>query len=30
MHSKFNRPVTCNGRVYLPSYDGRVLVLGLA
>jgi len=29
-HNKFNRPVVCNGRVFLPTYDGEVLVLGLA
>jgi len=29
-HSKFNRPVVWNGRVLLPTYDGNVLVLGLA
>jgi hypothetical protein len=29
-HNKFNRPVTWNGRVFLPTYNGDVLVLGLA
>lgn len=29
-HNKFNRPVVWNGRVFLPTYDGDVLVLGLA
>jgi len=29
-HNKFNRPVVWNGKVYLPTYDGEVLVLGLA
>jgi hypothetical protein len=29
-HNKFNRPVVWNGRVFLPTYDGNVLVLGLA
>jgi hypothetical protein len=29
-HNKFNRPVVYNGRVLLPTYDGQVLVLGLA
>lgn len=29
-HNKFNRPVVWNGRVFLPTYDGSVLVLGLA
>jgi hypothetical protein len=29
-HNKFNRPVVWNGRVLLPTYDGNVLVLGLA
>jgi hypothetical protein len=29
-HNKFNRPVVWNGRVFLPTYDGEVLVLGLA
>jgi hypothetical protein len=29
-HNKFNRPVVYNGRVLLPTYDGKVLVLGLA
>ncbi len=29
-HNKFNRPVVWNGRVFLPTYDGDILVLGLA
>ncbi len=29
-HNKFNRPVVWNGRVFLPTYDGEVWVLGLA
>jgi outer membrane protein assembly factor BamB len=29
-HNKFNRPIVWNGRVFLPTYDGEVLVLGLA
>jgi hypothetical protein len=29
-HNKFNRPVVWNGRVFLPTYEGSVLVLGLA
>jgi hypothetical protein len=29
-HCKFNVPVVCNGKIYVPSYDGRVLVFGLA
>lgn len=29
-HNKFNRPVVWNGRVLLPTYDAKVLVLGLA
>lgn len=27
-HSKFNVPTIANSRVFLPSYDGRVLVMG--
>jgi hypothetical protein len=30
LHPKFNRPVAVNGKVLVPTYDGRVLVLGLA
>jgi hypothetical protein len=30
LHNKFNRPVVWNGRVYLPTYEGEVWVLGLA
>jgi PQQ enzyme repeat len=29
-HNKFNRPVVWNGKVFLPTYDGEVLVLGLS
>jgi hypothetical protein len=29
-HNKFNRPVVGNGKVFLPTYDGNVVVLGLA
>jgi hypothetical protein len=29
-HPKFNRPIAANGKVVVPTYDGRVLVLGLA
>lgn len=29
-YNKFNRPVVWNGRVFLPTYDGNVWVLGLA
>jgi outer membrane protein assembly factor BamB len=29
-HNKFNRPIVWNGRVYLPTYDGEIWVLGLA
>jgi hypothetical protein len=28
MHAKFAIPCVANGKVFLPSYDGRVLVLG--
>jgi hypothetical protein len=30
LHPKFNRPIAVAGRVIVPTYDGRVLVLGLA
>jgi hypothetical protein len=30
LHPKFNRPIAVNGKVIMPTYDGRVLVLGLA
>ena len=30
LHPKFNRPVAVGGKVIVPTYDGRVLVLGLA
>ncbi len=29
-HPKFNRPITAAGKVIVPTYDGRVLILGLA
>jgi hypothetical protein len=29
-YNKFNRPVIWNGRIFLPTYDGQVLVLCLA
>ncbi len=29
-HNRFNPPVVWNGRVFLPTYDGEVWVLGLA
>jgi hypothetical protein len=29
-HPKFNRPVVFDGRIYVPTYDGRVDVYGLA
>ncbi|HZR20567.1 MAG TPA: hypothetical protein VFE51_25015 [Verrucomicrobiae bacterium] len=29
LHPKFNRPVAVGGKVLVPTYDGRVLVLGL-
>jgi hypothetical protein len=29
-HPKFNRPVAVAGKVIVPTYDGRLLVLGLA
>jgi hypothetical protein len=29
-HPKFNRPVAWNGKVFVPTYDGRVDVYGLA
>ena len=30
LHPKFNRLVPADGRILVPTYDGRVLVLGLA
>jgi hypothetical protein len=30
LHPKFNRPVAVEGKVLVPTYDGRVLVLALA
>jgi hypothetical protein len=30
LHPKFNRPIAVEGKVIVPTYDGRVLVLGLA
>jgi hypothetical protein len=29
-HNKFNVPTVCNGRLYVATYDGRVMVFGLA
>ncbi|MCK1385617.1 hypothetical protein [Bradyrhizobium sp. 21] len=29
MHPKFNRPMIWNGRIYRPTYDGRIDVYGL-
>jgi hypothetical protein len=29
MHPKFNRPIVWNGRIYRPTYDGRIDVYGL-
>jgi hypothetical protein len=28
-HPKFNRPIVWKGRIYLPTYDGRINVYGL-
>jgi hypothetical protein len=28
--TKFTPPVVANGHVYVPSYDGRIIVYGLA
>jgi len=30
LHPKFNRPIAVGGKVIVPTYDGRVFVLGLA
>ena len=30
LHPKFNRPIAVDGKVIVPTYDGRVFVLGLA
>jgi hypothetical protein len=30
LHPKFNRPVAVDGKVFVPTYDGRLMVLGLA
>jgi hypothetical protein len=30
LHPKFNRPIAVGGKVIVPTYDGRVLILGLA
>jgi hypothetical protein len=30
LHPKFNRPIAVGGKVIVPTYDGHVLVLGLA
>lgn len=29
-HNRFNTPIVWNGRVFMPTYDGEVWVLGLA
>jgi hypothetical protein len=29
-HPKFNRPIVWKGRIYRPTYDGRLAVYGLA
>ena len=29
-HPKFNRPIVWNGRIYRPTYDGRIDVYGIA
>ena len=29
-HPKFNRPIVWKGRIYRPTYDGRLDVYGLA
>jgi hypothetical protein len=28
-HNKFNLPVICNGKIYIPTYDGTIDVYGL-
>jgi len=28
-HPKFNRPIVFKGRIYLPTYDGKIMVYGL-
>ena len=30
LHPKFNRPIAVGSKVIVPTYDGRVLVIGLA
>jgi len=30
LHPKFNRPIAVDGKVIVPTYDGRVFVLGLS
>jgi PQQ-like domain len=30
LHPKFNRPVAVAGKIIVPTYDGRLMVLGLA
>lgn len=30
LHPKFNRPIAVDGKVIMPTYDGRILVIGLA
>ncbi len=29
-HNKFNIPTCANGKLYVPTYDARILVFGLA
>ena len=29
MHPKFNRPIVWKGRIYRPTYNGRIDVYGL-
>jgi hypothetical protein len=30
LHPKFNRPIVVDGKIIVPTYDGRILILGLA
>jgi hypothetical protein len=30
LHPKFNRPIVADGKLVVPTYDGRVFVIGLA
>lgn len=30
LHPKFNRPIVADGKLIVPTYDGRVFVIGLA